>query len=189
MEPLATPAELRSFLQDDNIPESLAALALETVSGLIRDWCNISFDYVEDDVVTLDGTGSEALMLPEVPVSFVTEVLENGVLLDSSLYEWNEDGILRRPNRWRKLFRYYQVTYDHGYEVTPSTVRGVCLRSAARGIVNPAGVSAETIGRYTAQYGFDASRLMTLADPDKNDLAGYRIEGRPKGVGVARAGS
>lgn len=190
MTTLASADDLKTYLQDPNLPDDVATLALEASSGLIRDYCHISFDFVADDVVVLDGTGSTALLLPEVPVSLVSEVRELGVVLDPDSYEWDQDGIITRLDwrvGWRRIKRAYQVIFDHGYAASPESVRAVCYRVAARGITNPGGLSQETVGRYTAQYGFDATRLLTLGDPDRRDLDPFRIEGRPKSAVVGAA--
>lgn len=157
---LATKAELDLKL-DDNLDTERAEFFLKLASGEVRAYTGNLFDFTEDDVVILNGTGSDVLLLPEAPVLDVTEILEaagrttekalDGPLATVPRWEWDEDGVLERVdgNLWTRRRRWYQVTYDHGFSTVPDEVKGVVLQLASRGFLNPDGVRQETLGRYS----------------------------------------
>lgn len=177
---LATKTDLEIFL-DDTLETAQAELFLKLASGEVRAYTGNLFDYVEDDVVTLNGTGSRVLLLPEAPVDTVTEVVEAvgrttektlaGPLASSPVWEWDEDGVLERIDGgiFTRRRRFYQVTYSHGFDVVPDEVLGIVLEAASRGMANPEGLRQETLGRYSytvagedAGVGLYAAELRTL---------------------------
>lgn len=180
---LATAAELREFLRqtEEELPEGRADLILEGVSGLIRDYTGRTFEAAGDATERVDGSGTIVLLLPSTPVADVSAVVEDpdgdALELAAGDFEWSADGILRRLDggRWLRRFRYYEVTYDSGYDTVPDTVKLVTLRVAARAIVNPEGLTQESAGGYAAGYGFDESRFAALAPADRRELEDYRL--------------
>lgn len=179
---LASVAELRSFVQNPEIPEAPAALVLDGISTMVRGFCRRAFAATEDEVVRLNGTGSYSLLLPRLPVVGVSTVLEAAgssselELVEGTNFEWADDGRLRRIDGsvWINRLRYYSVTYSHG-EAVPDDVKLVVLRIAARGILNPEGLTQENAAGYGSTFGFDASRLAVLSPPDERALAPYRV--------------
>lgn len=176
---LATPEELRDFLQVPELPAAAAQLALDGVSELVRGACHRDFAATVGDVVFLDGTGSSTLLLPKLPVVAVSEVKEapgdatyERTLVAGTDFEWNEDGLLRRLGSatWFRRLRFYKVTYDHGTAV-PDDVKLLVLRVCARAAVNPEGLTQEAAAGYSSAFGFDATRLASLSAPDLDALA------------------
>lgn len=172
---LASAAELRLFLELDttDLPDDRAELILSVVSGLVRDEAHQLFDQVETDEVILDGTGTDVLLLPQLPVTAVASVEENGTaLVGGTDYDWSSNGILRRLNgSWVRRARYYTVTYSHGYAAPPDGLKGIVLRVAARVVDNPEGLVQEAIGGWSGAYRFDPA---SLNDADKRALDPYR---------------
>jgi len=197
----ATVDLLNSYLVDDistSDPFALAALAAAT--SAIQSYCDQRIDFVDGDVVVVDGSGSDILLLPEFPVTDVASVVVdfdrdsartlvppgNG---SNSEYDWNEAGMLIHrlgstlmytspfnatygmwPNRRRSV----QVTYSHGYATVPAEIQLVCVAIAGRAIAQD-GANSETIGSYTAQY---AGQPATLTDNEKRILDRYRARRR-----------
>jgi hypothetical protein len=209
---LASAEQLRIWLKLDSIDVARAEQFLTDASSLVRNYCGQLFDFVEDDVVTINGTGTAVMLLPELPVAAVTKVwapLEGAggiigtgdpelaptdggtVFVEGIDYEWDEDGIIRRIHPvaiWRRRFRWYEITYDHGFAGTPETIETVVKRVAARGFTNPEGIRQETIGRYSYTNGGESTGLALFA-PDMKDLEHFRIKpARPRAGNVA-AGS
>jgi hypothetical protein len=124
--------------------------ALEAACDVVRDYVSQQLDLVEDDVITIHGTGTRALLLPELPVNAVTTVTVNG----AALTDWtvDSDGLLWRnsPGWWERGFQYV-VTYDHGYETVPAILKRVACQLAAAA-VRPAGVKAESAGPFSVTY-------------------------------------
>lgn len=175
MHNLASAVELRLFLELDEteLPDDRAELILSVVSGLVRDEAHQLFDQVETDEVVLDGTGTDVILLPQLPVADVASVEENGTaLVDGTDYDWSTNGVLRRLNgSWVRRARYYTVVYSHGYANPPDGLKGIVLRVAARVVDNPEGLVQEAIGGYSAGYRFDPA---ALNDADKRALDPYR---------------
>lgn len=179
MAALATVEELRDFLDDQEVPDARGNLMLAGASGLVRSYTGQLFDLVDGDVALIDGSGTRALLLPQVPVTDVTAVVEDPrgaakALAEGSDFEWSEDGILRSLGAPFVLrFRWYQVTYSHGYATVPDGLKGIVLRVAARGVTNPEGLGQETIGRYAWTAGGEAAGLGLYA-ADLRELDNFK---------------
>lgn len=196
MEPLATPADLREFLQDPGVTDDVAALPLRLASAEVRAFCGQTFDPVTDEELILDGSGSAVLLLPQLPVLDVSLVAEGpggdrtelaGPDQTSPAWEWSEDGVLRRIDGgvWRRRFRWYRVVQSHGWEPIPDEVLAVVLRIAGRAVDDPAGtLRSETLGRYSyTAAGAEAG--VGLFGPDQRMLAGFVVGSGPRPVAVA----
>ena len=197
--PLATAETLRRFLDLTTIDTERADLLLSLASGEVRGFCGQLFDFVEADVVILDGKGATVLLLPELPVASVEEIIEApGFLMERELagptasspaFEWNEDGIVRRIDGgvFDRRLRYYRVTYSHGWSTVPDEVMNVVLRVAARSYDNPQALRQETLGRYSYTIAGDQAGV-GLFDADTRALADYRVGGRGRS-GTSSSGS
>jgi hypothetical protein len=155
-EPLATVDELATFMgAPDAWDTEVAELYLRLASAEVRAATGQTYDQVLDDEVVISGDGTRTLLVPEVPVTAVTALVDlTGAAeapVDPTLWEWSEHGIIRRMDtgRWARRYRAYRVTYDHGYAAVPDAVTGVVLRMAARVIDNPEGIKQEGTGRWS----------------------------------------
>jgi len=194
---LATPAQLALFL-DADVDEERANQLLAVASGEVRACTGQWLSWVENDVVRLDGEGSDVLLLPEVPVAAVVSVIEghgDGTVLDgpddaSPVWEWNTDGILRRLDgaHFARRFRWYRVVYDHGWDPIPDEIVGVVLRAAGRALENPEGIRQETLGRYSYTLAGEQAGV-GLYGPERDTLALYSLNERRGHAGTAAAGS
>lgn len=139
--------DVEEWLQID-IPEGKegsASRAIAEASASIRNYCRQDFDEVEDDEATLDGTGTSKLLLPQLPVTEVTEVLVDDEALESDDYVLGQHGILHRVGaRWPAGIQNVIVTYSHGYDEIPADVAAICARAAGRAY--QAGLRAEESG-------------------------------------------
>lgn len=126
-------------------PTDLQALiALEGASGVVRAYTNQDFGYVEDDEITLDGHGTRALLLPQLPVHDVSEVAsiawdDTETILETTDYRldaaagilyrgWNSTGWPMGWGWWGPGYGYrsVRVVYSHGYILPGETaVAGV----------------------------------------------------------------
>lgn len=191
--PLTTLADFAHYLgkSESDLDAARVALLIAIVSGLVRDELRQDLDRVDDDEVDLIGTGSDVVLLPQLPVWDVTAVTETRgstvtTLTEGTHYrlELGPDGrvaVLRRLGGAWPDGETVTVTYSHGYVIDsdsgtvdlPITIRAVALRVMARGIDNPAGKRQENIGRYGyTAGGSDAGLYLTAGD--KNDLDPYR---------------
>lgn len=211
---LATVADLRLESADPSVTDEVGERLIRSAGALVRNYTGQLLDYVEDDVITIGGSGNRVMFLPELPVLAVTDVrapLEGPgdpldvtdppphlpignlglTLVDGTDFEWDEDGILRRLQHgafWRRRSRWYEITYTHGFTDTPEAINTLVLRIAKRGVTNPGGLRQETIGHYSYTVGGEATGLALYA-ADMRELDPFRIEhGRPR-AGAPVSGS
>lgn len=171
---LANHDDLRLFLHLEDIDEARADFILSAVTSEVRKFSDQQFERVTDEEVILDGSGTQVLLLPGLPVIEVLSVFEGGTELDSSSYEWSAKGILRKSSGyWIQKFRNVVVTYTHGIPEVTDDIRMFVCSIAARAFVNPTGVTNESEGGYSAGYGYDGSRLPRLTASDQDFLRAY----------------
>jgi len=165
LEPFIGVDELRAALADAELDVAQAAWLCEWGSAAVRAEVGQTINVVEGDTVTVDGTGSWLVLLPEIEVRDVTAVAVHGADLDESGFEWNAAGCLWRLGgargllsgraRWPSRPRSIQVTYDHGW-APPSpqwdAARHVALDVATRTFRNPEMLQSERIGDYSRAW-------------------------------------
>lgn len=55
----------------------------------------------------------------------------------------------------------YSITYDHGYDPVPDTIKAVCLEVVVRVWVNPGNVAQESYGSERVTYGATSGLVLT----------------------------
>lgn len=151
---LATTSDLSAILRREIDEEDTAALfALDSASAMIEAYLGQPVGEVEDDTVTLDGTGTRVVLLPAFPVSDVSTVSIDGEELDADDYQWSATGELRRTGAaWPTTLRSIEVTYTHGYATTPAAIVAIAATMAARLYETPIATRQESIGGYSVTY-------------------------------------
>jgi hypothetical protein len=161
-DPLANPAELAVWL---GVPETDTKLlaALNAASRRFRGAVRHPVSLVAADTVTLDGTGAYTVLLPAAPVVAVASVVLDGTtLVDSTDYEWSQDGYLRRLSApWPTALRCLTVTYTHGYAQVPEDIQEVVLDQARAIYTVQPGVQARTVGGQSVTFGAQAATGVT----------------------------
>jgi hypothetical protein len=151
-----------------------AELDLAYAWDLIRDHTGQTIDLVSADVVTVFGTDTGALLLPQVPVVSVASVLEDGTALTpvtdytvdpaaGILYRQRGAGALYGPTLAWDRWRSYTVTYTHGYAVDaiPAILKTVAFQIArSRSTGAGAGVTQESVAGYSVTYANDQERAL-----------------------------
>ncbi|MPZ27541.1 MAG: hypothetical protein GEV12_14310 [Micromonosporaceae bacterium] len=196
MADLATTADLEGRLGRSLTAAELARASalLADASALVRAYTRQDFDSVTGDTVVLRPVGSY-LRLPQRPVIDVQQVagIDCDGLVGEPIAGWCFDGVdkveitgatfkgISDPwwpwNHWPETF---EVTYDHGYTVTPADVVAVTAGVALRVLASPSqvdGMVSERIGQYfyQLQQGSGAVGLsVRLSDADKDALGRYR---------------
>jgi len=174
---IATADELATFLgvaPYTGAALEQAELALDLAEGIIKAELDQALAEVIDDTVTLAGTGGTELLLPELPVTEVTDVTVNdpadadplALTADEDyIADLGDDGrrgiLRRRGTRWPGPTGTITVTYTHGYadgtgyaaSTMPPALKAVALTLAVRAKSNPAGLTQETVGRWSGAYG------------------------------------
>lgn len=172
--PFISREDLSDLLGEDLSSSDSALIAIDSACDVVRTEAEQTFNEVSSDEVILDGSGTDALLLPELPVTDVDSVtLGDEVLAVDDDYVLNGQGILLRvwPAVWTKGRQNVTVQYDHGYgdSVFPRDVRVVALRVAVRIFKQPAtaaaaGVASESLGSYSISYTNSSSSSSSSED-------------------------
>ncbi|GAB3656487.1 hypothetical protein [Glycomyces tarimensis] len=163
-EPLVTEAELEE-LTGQTISESKATLLLNTASGVVRNAVRQHLTEVIDDVVTIMGTTSFWLDLPERPVTAVTRVAIDGDELTAGTDYKRVGNKLWRRGGWRACPSEpseIEVTYTHGWPTGDwrlETARSMVMTLAANKLENILGAVSESIDDYRVRYAVTAEDL------------------------------
>ena len=139
-------------------------IACDAASDWVRTMCERSINEATS-TVTLDGTGTDALLLPELPVTAAGTVLVNGGTVTD--YALSDNGILFRGSAgvdprpvWPLGRQNVQVTYTHGWadQDIPRDLRMVALSLATRlWLQGP--VKQESVGAVSVTYGVNSTDL------------------------------
>lgn len=130
----ATADELRVFIGGDQIETVRAQRLVDFASAAIRRWTDQTLSRVLADVETFNPTDDTVLILSQRPVTAITQILEDGVVLPLTEFTFEEIGTIRKNDEtaWDALT---EVTYDHGFETTSDTfeeIKALTLQIAAR---------------------------------------------------------
>jgi hypothetical protein len=185
-DPFVSRTDLGDYLNRDLSTDDAALAAVDAASEVCRTIAEQTFNQVDDEDIVLDGTGTDALLLPEFPVIDIMDVTENDEpLVVTDDYKLNSNGILfRMPTvvengsvqtvrrSWLCGRQNIAVTYSHGYADAdlPRDVRMVALSLAAR-IYQQGPAVFETLGQTSVRY---AGPAMDLTNGEKAILRKYR---------------
>lgn len=134
--------------------------------------CDMVRTYTEQQInagtttETYDGTGTDALLLPQYPVTAAGTVLVNGGTVTDYVLDARKGAVIRKradpgsawwdgarsfPMLWPRGRQNVTVTFEHGYAVdnVPQDIRMVALAAATRMFVQGPRLQ-ETIGRQVA---------------------------------------
>jgi hypothetical protein len=185
-DPFIARQDLTDYLGKNVNSDAGALAAVDAACDICRDIAEQTFNQVLGDTVTLDGPGTDALLLPELPVSAAGTVSlrdseGNWTTAGTADYALNGNGILLATNTsgtadfgttWPSGRQNIRVTYEHGYADAdlPRSVRMVALSIASRLIVQ--GVAQfETEGDVSIRYAVNST---DLTNGEKAILRKYR---------------
>lgn len=175
MSDFITIEEVSAYVGRDLSADDSAAFAVSAACDTVRTLTEQDFNAVTETVY-LDGSGTDTLLLPQVPVTAAgTVVVNGGTLSGTADYTVTEDGKLYRTTGtatlsswsqgcgpsgyWPQGRRNIAVTYEHGYSGTvPSDVRMVALAIANR-IVTQGGATQESVGQVSKTYAVSSTDL------------------------------
>ncbi|MCQ4119881.1 hypothetical protein [Rhodococcus tibetensis] len=165
---LVTAEDLVAFRSGSGIEET----RLAGVISAIRGFCEWHVAPVKTETMTVDGNGHDVLLLRTHRIVSVTSVVENGVTLDPSAYEWSAKGMLRKRSGWTDRWRGVVVTLEHGYPVVPDEVKAVVLDATTQVLATEPDAVAEKIGPF--EYSGSAGGVQLLPN-QLAVLARYKI--------------
>ncbi len=175
-DPFISQTDLTDYLGRDVTDDPGALIALDAACDTCRTFAEQDFN-AATSTLALDGSGTDALLLPQLPVSAAGTVLVSGTAVTD--YVLNSNGILFRGSAgsdprptWPSGRQNITVTYDHGYAAAdlPRDVRMVALSLASRLIVQGAAVE-EQVGQVRVKY---AGPAFDLTKSEKAILRKYR---------------
>jgi hypothetical protein len=155
---LATAEDLRGLLDEDaqGISDSKAAIVLKLATGAVQGAARQDLVLRLGDSVRLMGTTESWFTLPQRPVSAVTSVAVEGVIVTD--YKWFDSRLWRRCG-WGAARSdepsVVEVTYSHGYEDTDPKLQfaqSIALALAVRWVNNPDSAVGMSIDDFTRQY-------------------------------------
>lgn len=167
-------ARLGIELQGDE--ESRADALLSLASSLIQDAARQVIELVEDETVILRGSREGKILLPERPVVSISSVLIAGDSQDPSSYYLDRDHLARAGGGLWDPSEELVVTYTHGFEETPGSVKAICLEAVVRAWVNPGAVAQEGYGGERVVYPVQGLLLTSEERRTLRKLTGRRSE-------------
>lgn len=175
MDPIISDEELADYLSRpsaENDPTAIAAC--DAASQVCRTTTDQLLNEVTDDTLVLDGTGTDVLVLKQLPVTEVSTVLDNnGDAVDPTAWTLTAKGTLvRYASVWVQGRQNFTVTYSHGFADAdmPSDLRMVALSLAGR-IYMQGPVVFEAIGKRQVRY---AGPAMDLSNTEQAILRKYK---------------
>lgn len=196
MTTLATLRDVAAITGTSADPTDLKLVrALDAASGLVRAYVGRTLDQVEDDELTLHGTGTYTLLLPEGPVAEVSLVEEldsdgDATEIDADDYRLEGDKALlhRLDEPWCEGVLNYRITLTYGYTLPgtpnptlPPEIRAVTAQIAARLYQQATDegrqVTQRSIGSYSESYEASEGPQMGLEPAETAVLARYRWGG------------
>lgn len=175
-DPFISRTDLSDMLGRDVTNDAGALAAVDAACDVCRKVAEQDFN-AGTGTVTLDGTGTDALLLHQQPVTAAGTVLVNGgtvtdyVLTGNGMLLRGSAGIDPRPV-WPSGRQNVMVTYDYGYADVdlPRDIRMVALSIAARIVVQGVAVE-ESVGQVRVKY---AGPAMDLSKSEEMILRRYR---------------
>lgn len=174
LDPFISRNDLGDYLGRDLSTDQAALIVVDAACDTVRTIAEQSFNLVEDDEIALDGTGTDSLLLPELPIVEVSDVTQDGTTLTAEDdYRLSSNGVLfRMPSvvengtiltlrrGWKAGRQNINVTYTHGYAPAelPRDVRMVALSLADRLFEQQAAVF-ESLGSHSWRFDGPATNL------------------------------
>lgn len=153
----------------------------EKAEATVRAYCGWHIAPVRtDDVLVMDGSGATVQQLPSLRVTAVSEVTNDGTVLDVvNDLEWSADGYMRVPGRWTHKLRGVTAKITHGYATMPDEVQAVIDDLIARENSNPG--AAQQVGqvRFAVSLVSGAALGGALSPYEKEKLNTYRLPDMP----------
>src|SRR5215468_5396646 len=92
--PFISRQDLTDYIGRDVTADNGATMAVDSACQIIRDLTEQQLDAVVGGTVVLDGTGTDALLLPELPVNGAGTVSVNGTIAGTADYTVKDSSYL-----------------------------------------------------------------------------------------------
>lgn len=179
MAALATVEDVSALIgaiPDDTDVQVQIARLLELASAKVRRFTRQQISAVEDDELTVYGAWSSELYLGQKPVTAITSITVDDVLVDPSEYTWTVSGLVERIycRIWGTPRQVIVVTYDHGYVDIPDEIVGIVAELVAAKYSSPEALDSETIGNYAYTGGDGAGSAFKLSEDQEEILKDFK---------------
>ena len=186
--PFISRDDLSDYLGRDVAADDGATIVVDAACEMVRTMTEQTLDAVSEDTITLDGTGTDAIILPQLPVNgagTVNMIGSDGGTTAVTNYALKGNGVLLRTRgsaaaeedyvetSWPIGRQNVEVTYDHGYDSVPEDLRFVALTLASRMIVQGV-ASEESQATERVRYGTNAT---DFTDGERAIMHKYRQVG------------
>jgi len=175
-DPFVSPQDIVDYLGRGTVTDPGMIIAADAACDTVRTISERTFN-AGTSTVTLDGSGTDAILLPDLPVTAAGTVTVNGGTVTD--YVLNSNGVLFRGTAgcwprpvWPMGRQNVRVTYEHGYQTVdvPQDVRMVALSIAARLVVQGVALE-ESVGPVRMKY---ANAATDLTNGEARILGKYR---------------
>lgn len=175
--PFISRQDLSDYLGRDVTTDDGALACVDAACDFCRDVAEQTFNRATS-TIHLDGSGTDALLLPELPVVSAGTVAVRGTAIGTAdwdvagvndytlngngvLYATNHSGTWDHGATWPRGRQNIRVTYDHGYADAdlPRSVRMVALSVASRLLVQGPAIF-ENLGDLNIRYAAESTALM-----------------------------
>lgn len=157
-------------------PAGVDSAAWSRACAAVRAYCGWHVAPSVTESITLDGSGTQFLMLPSLRVTDITAITEDGSTADATQYQWSATGQLWRSWPWSGNFRSVVVDLTHGYDSCPEEILGVLEEAASRGT---AGTAVSQVGQVRMGGVAGVPGAVSFLMEQKAVLDRYRIGNRP----------
>lgn len=124
--PFISLANLGSYMGQDLTGNDMASIAIDAACETVRSYTRRQINYLADDEIVLNGSGTDTLLLPEWPVIALADVVEDDVDVDADLYVVQGSRLVRTDwALWSRGKANVTLTYSHGYAVQEADVVAV----------------------------------------------------------------
>jgi hypothetical protein len=160
-DPFITTSDIVSYIGRGGTADAAMVMAADSACAIVRDYTGQEFNRGTSSVA-LDGTDTDALLLPQLPVNSVSSVTVGGAAVTD--YVLADHGVLFRGTAggatWPSGRQNIRLTVDHGYEIAeiPRSVRRIALEVAARTVVQGP-LMEEYVGTVRAKYAAASTEL------------------------------
>lgn len=171
---LITVAELADYTQLPLLDTDQSTLfIIKVASNMVRDYLHQDLYFVASDIAYCDPLNGQSVFLDQLPVARVLTVeysVDSGVTWvippATSYTVSRRTGIVAaKPYSgvpWPSDPESWRITYDHGFNPIPDTIKGVVSEIGGRIYASPIGVDLERIGQRQIKYAVESTGLSPL---------------------------
>ncbi|QLQ11177.1 MAG: hypothetical protein HZY75_13340 [Nocardioidaceae bacterium] len=141
----------------------------------VRRFCRWHVFPSQQETATVDGTGTNKLVLKTLHLTDITSVTINDQAIED--YTWDTGGIVTRSRgRWPRGIKNITIDFTHGYPNVPDDLDAVLESIAARAGAFPiAGAEQQNAGPFGVRFTKGYSGGLALLESEKQALADYRV--------------